>query len=284
MTARERVARRPPGLQLRDAANDGDALGLTAVPEVHALRTALVARVAHDGPRVAERLAVGADGALDVRQVGAEDGHFVARVLELLNDVFVPSNCVGDVRVGLCCVVLAAVETVTNVPGVHGANGEFGGHFVNVHLRGVFAESLIGLFRAGFNGGVANGVFAIDNLIDDTDADAFGVFGAIENGFDCGATFKVAVTGNGNVNGALIEGAVVASVVTARCSIRNGAASNFHGSFARHEFVLVHRRTPKFGHFHDGFAISGMHQAVVGGLVFIANGNGPLSGRNFNRW
>lgn len=41
------------------------------------------------------------------------------------------------------------------------------------------------------------------------------MFGAIENGLDGGTTFKVAVTGNSDVNGALIDGTVVATVVTA---------------------------------------------------------------------
>lgn len=44
----------------------------------------------------------------------------------------------------------------------------------------------------------------------------------------------------------------------------------------------MHGCTPKLGYFHDSFAISGMHQAVVGRLVFIAKGNGPVCGRYFN--
>lgn len=122
MSARKGISRRPPGLQLGDAANDGDAFGLTAVSQMHPLRTPLVFRVAHDGTRVAERLAVGTDGTLNVCQVGAQHSHFVACVLELLNNVHVPSNGVGDVRVRLRGVVLAAVETVTNVPCENGAN------------------------------------------------------------------------------------------------------------------------------------------------------------------
>ena len=82
------------------------------------------------------------------------------------------------------------------------------------------------------------------------------------------------------MNGALIGGTLVASSETPRFLVGHRAASNFHCGFARHEFVLVNGRTPESGHFHDGFSVSGVHNRVVGRLVFGANRDGPHSGRN----
>ena len=81
----------PVRLQLRRALDRGDALGLAHVAQMLALWTSFVVSIAHDWPCVAQRPArLFVDGTYNVSQVCRLNGHFIFRILLLLNDVFVP--------------------------------------------------------------------------------------------------------------------------------------------------------------------------------------------------
>ena len=81
----------PVGLQLRCALDRGDALGLAHVAQMLSLWTSFVVSIAHDWPCVAQRPArLFVDGTYNISQVCRLNGHFIFRILLLLNNIFVP--------------------------------------------------------------------------------------------------------------------------------------------------------------------------------------------------
>ena len=81
----------PVGLQLRRALDRGDALRLAHVAQMLSLWASFVVSIAHDWPCVAQRPArLFVDGTYNISQVCRLNGHFIFRILLLLNNVFVP--------------------------------------------------------------------------------------------------------------------------------------------------------------------------------------------------
>ena len=78
------------------------------MPQMFALLAPLVFRVTHDWPRFPQRQTrVWIDASNNVRQIRREDGHFVARRLQLTDDVRVPSTSECHVRIGLHGVIFS---------------------------------------------------------------------------------------------------------------------------------------------------------------------------------
>lgn len=91
MTTGKTKASSPVRLQLRRALDRGDALRLAHVAQMLALWTSLVVSIAHYWPCVAQRSArLFVDGTYNISQVCRLNGHFIFRILLLLNNVFVP--------------------------------------------------------------------------------------------------------------------------------------------------------------------------------------------------
>lgn len=109
VAAREAEASGPKGLQLRHFPDGGHVLRLRAVAQIARGHGSFKVAVAHDGTRVASRVAIGIDAALHICQVRAQHGHLVAREAPLVDDLRVPVAHKEAVRVHLHDKVLAAV-------------------------------------------------------------------------------------------------------------------------------------------------------------------------------
>mmetsp|Transcript_2260 Transcript_2260/g.6253 ORF Transcript_2260/g.6253 Transcript_2260/m.6253 type:complete len:306 (+) Transcript_2260:530-1447(+) len=166
MASREGVSGSPPRCQLRGSADAWETLWLTSMSQVHALDTALVVRVAHDGSCFPQRSSLRRDGSLNVREVGREDGHLIVTLLHLIDDILVPVLGVGDVRIRLRRIVLSAVHAVSDVPGEDRTDGELGLHLEDVDLILVLAQGLLRCLFARSHRFVAHGVFSSHNLVD----------------------------------------------------------------------------------------------------------------------
>mmetsp|Transcript_4541 Transcript_4541/g.7078 ORF Transcript_4541/g.7078 Transcript_4541/m.7078 type:complete len:223 (-) Transcript_4541:760-1428(-) len=94
MTPAEGIPRRPVGLHLRTPVNARDAFGLTQMPQVLALRAAFVIRIAHNGTGVTEGGALRRNTALDIGQIGRQNGHVIVCGFHLTDNVRVPMLCV----------------------------------------------------------------------------------------------------------------------------------------------------------------------------------------------
>ena len=88
--------------------------------------------------------------------------------LHLGNDVHVPILRKGHVGIRLGGIIFSSVKPIANVTGHDGSHGQFGGHFIDINLILVLAQGLVGIVTARFNGIVAQDIFAINNLIDNT--------------------------------------------------------------------------------------------------------------------
>mmetsp|Transcript_1468 Transcript_1468/g.5008 ORF Transcript_1468/g.5008 Transcript_1468/m.5008 type:complete len:362 (-) Transcript_1468:550-1635(-) len=145
----EAEPRRPERLQHRLLLDHRHRLRLRVVTQVPRRRTAFEVGIAHDGPRPSLGVAVGRDGALDVRQVGGEDRHVVLRGLELADDVVVPAIDEDAVGVDLHRVGFPAVHAIADVARVDGPRRVVRVHFVDFDVTLIFAEGLVGLLGAG---------------------------------------------------------------------------------------------------------------------------------------
>ena len=127
-----------------------------------------VVGVAHDGSCFAQRVSLIVNGPLDIGEVGGKDGHFVVKVLHLLDNVRVPILSPRYVRVALGVIVLSPIQTVSNVTGKDRANRQTGFHLVDIDAVLEPTQGLVRISLTRLDGFVARRVFPVNNLIHNT--------------------------------------------------------------------------------------------------------------------
>mmetsp|Transcript_71144 Transcript_71144/g.206022 ORF Transcript_71144/g.206022 Transcript_71144/m.206022 type:complete len:235 (-) Transcript_71144:242-946(-) len=170
---------------------------------------------------------------------------------------------------------------MTKMASKDGANRQSRFHFEQIHLVIKFAKCLVGLLIAWFYRYITHVIFAIDNLIDNTDSDPVWIFRSVEDRFNRVSTLIITVGSNGNEDCSIVHRAVGTPNLRSSHRVWSHACPYFQGLLSSKLFLVVKRRAPKPWNHHLRLMIAWVNNELKI-ILFVPSGNGPVTIRDLD--